>query len=107
MKTHRSTQLFIYYSEGERSVKCVPPALEMEADKEKQRLVVRFLEAEVVATRQKPKQPGPLSDGISVFHDNARPHTANLVRDKLQRFGWKILPNPPYSLHLSSCVQSL
>ena len=31
------------------------------------------------------------------------PHTANLVRDKLQRFGWQTLQNPPYSLDLSPC----
>ena len=28
-----------------------------------------------------------LSEGIILLYDNARPHTANLVRDKLQRFG--------------------
>ena len=39
----------------------------------------------------KSKRPGMLSDGIILFHDNARPHTANQVRDKLQRIGWKTL----------------
>ena len=43
MKTHRSTQLFLYCSGGERSVKCVRPALEKEATKEEQRGMVRFL----------------------------------------------------------------
>ena len=43
MKTHRSTQLFLYCSGGERSVKFVRLALEMEASKEEQRGVVRFL----------------------------------------------------------------
>ena len=42
-----------------------------------------------------------LSDGINVLHDNARPHTANLVRDRLQRFGWEILQHPPYIPDLS------
>ena len=37
-----------------------------------------------------------LSDGIILLHDNARPHTANLVRYKLQRFGWETLQHPPY-----------
>ena len=45
MKTHRATQFFLYYSGGERSVKFVRPALEMEASKEEQRGVVRFLVA--------------------------------------------------------------
>ena len=35
----------------------------------------------------KSKCPGMLLDEIILLHDNARPHTANLVRDKLQRFG--------------------
>ena len=43
MKTHRSIQLFLYCSGGERSVKSVRPALEMEASKEEQRGMVRFL----------------------------------------------------------------
>ena len=43
METHRSTQLFLHCSGGERSVKCVRPALEMEASKEEQRGVARFL----------------------------------------------------------------
>ena len=34
----------------------------------------------------KSKRPGILSDGIILLYDNARPHTANLVRDKLQKF---------------------
>ena len=53
MKTHRSTQLFVYCSGGERSVKCVRRALEMEASKEEQRDVV----ADGAATRHKVKTP--------------------------------------------------
>ena len=41
MKTHRSRELFLYCSGGERSVKCVCPALKIEANKEEQRDVVR------------------------------------------------------------------
>ena len=47
MKTHRSTQLFLYCSGGEHNVKCVRPTLEKEVRKEKKRGVVRFLVAEV------------------------------------------------------------
>ena len=57
MKTLRSTQLFLYCSGGERSVKCVRPVLEMEASEEEQRGVVRFLVAEGAATRHKFKTP--------------------------------------------------
>ena len=48
MKTHRSTQLFLYCSGGERSVKCVRPAMEMEASEEEQRRVVGFLVVRVL-----------------------------------------------------------
>ena len=44
-----------------------------------------------------------LSDGIILLHDNTRPHTANLVRDKFQKFGWETLQHPPYSPDLSPC----
>ena len=57
MKTHRSSQLFLYCSGDERSVKCVLPALEMEASKEEQRGVVRFLVAESTGTRHEVKTP--------------------------------------------------
>ena len=104
MKTHRSTQLFLYCSGSECSVKCVRPALEMEASKEEQRGVVPFFVAEGAGTREiKSKRPGMLSDGIILLHDNAHPHTANLVRDKLQRFGWETLQHPPYNPDVSPC----
>ena len=64
MKTHKSTQLFLYSSGGERSVKCVHPALEMEASREEQRGLVRFLVAEGAATLPVHKCLGMLSDGI-------------------------------------------
>ena len=57
MKTHGSIQLFLYCSGGERSVKRVRPALEMEATKEEQRGMVCFLVAEGAATRHKVKTP--------------------------------------------------
>ena len=51
----------------------------------------------------KSKRPGMLSDGIILLHDNALPHNANPVRNKLQRFGWETLQHPPYSPDLSPC----
>ena len=57
MKSRSSTQLFLYCSGGERSVKCVHPALQMEASKEEQRGVVHFLMAEGAGTRHKVKTP--------------------------------------------------
>ena len=51
----------------------------------------------------KSKRPGMLSDGIILLHDNVRPHTGNLVMDKLQRFDWETLQHLPYSPDLSPC----
>ena len=102
MKTYRSTLLFLSCSGGERSVNCVRPALEIEASKEEQRSVVHFSVAES-AGAIKSKRPGMLSDGIIILPDNARPHTENLVRDKLQRFGWETLQHPLHSPDLSPC----
>ena len=95
-------KIFLYCSGGERSVKCVRPA-----SKEEQTAVVRFLVAESGGTREihrhMSKRPRMLSDGIIHLHDNARPHPANLVRDKLQKFGWETLQDPPYSSDRSPC----
>ena len=57
MNKHRSIQLFLYFSGGERSVKCVRPALEIKASKEEQKGVVRFLMAAGAASRHKVKTP--------------------------------------------------
>ena len=96
----------VYYcSGGERTVRCIRPALKMEARKEEQRAVLRFLVCAGTREihRRMSKRPGILSDGVILLHDNARPHTANLVRDKFQRFGWQTLQHPPYNPDLSPC----
>lgn len=43
----------------------------------------------------------PELDKIYFLHDNARPHTAKLTREKLDEFGWKVIPHPPYSPDLA------
>ena len=74
----------------------------MEASKEVQRGVVHFLVAEGAGTPAiKSKRPGMLLDGIILLNDDTCPHTANLVRDKLERFGWETVEHPPYSPDLS------
>ena len=75
----------------------VRPSLKAEASKEEQRAVVRFLVAEVLRRGIKLKRLGMLSHGITLLHSIARPLTAILVRDKLQRFGWETLQHPPYT----------
>ena len=38
-----------------------------------------------------------LRDGPLILHDNKRPHSGNVVADLLGKYGWEILPLPPYS----------
>ena len=75
----------------------------MEASKEEQRGVVHFLVAKDAATHHKVKIPWNAAGQNHPLHDNARVHTANLVRDKLQRYGWETLQHPSYSPDISPC----
>ena len=65
--------------------------------------LLRSKHVRVLRRAIKSKRPGMLSDGIIPLHDNARTHNANLVRNKLERFGWETLQHPPYSPDLSPC----
>ena len=36
------------------------------------------------------------SDKIYFQHDNAKSHAANIVKEKIAKFGWELLPHAPY-----------
>jgi len=39
-----------------------------------------------------------LTSGVSLLHNNARPHTANVMKHLLDSFGWDVLNHSLYSL---------
>ena len=51
-------------------------------------------------TKIKNKRRGLLTRGVSLLHDNTRPHTTRLTQDLLISFGWDIVTHPPYSSDL-------
>lgn len=60
-----------------------------------------LLQSTKIAYRSK-RRGMPIRDVI-ILHDNARPHTAVLTRDKLEEMRWETLEHPPYSPDLSPC----
>ncbi|VVC34278.1 Ribonuclease H-like domain [Cinara cedri] len=65
---------------------------------EDRRITVREIENE---TEIRNKRPGMLQNGVSILHDNARPHIGAPVVALLEKYGWERLKHPPYSPDLS------
>lgn len=42
-------------------------------------------------------------DDVIILHDNASSHTARVVQELIDSYGWETLPHPPYSPDLSPC----
>jgi histone-lysine N-methyltransferase SETMAR len=48
------------------------------------------------------KRPGQLAQGVLLYHDNARPHTAPTTQERIQQVQWELLEHPPYSPDLAA-----
>ncbi|GFY24875.1 histone-lysine N-methyltransferase SETMAR [Trichonephila clavipes] len=51
----------------------------------------------------KNKEPGLLTKGVVLLHDNARPHVFRVTQMELDKFKWETLDHPPCNLDMSSC----
>jgi len=49
------------------------------------------------------KRRGSQRRSVILHQDNARPHTAQLTREIINKMGWEVLPHPPYSPDLAPC----
>jgi len=38
---------------------------------------------------------------VFILRDNARPHASGAVSEILEKYGWQVLPHPPYSPDMS------
>jgi len=38
---------------------------------------------------------------VLILHDNARSHASGAVSETLEKYGWQVLPHPPYSPDMS------
>ena len=54
-------------------------------------------------TAIKNRRRGRTSKGVSLLHDNARPHVAKVCKVLLHHFRWEVLHHPPYGPYLSPC----
>ena len=39
--------------------------------------------------------------GALILHDNAQPHASGAVSEILEKYGWQVLPQPPYTPDMS------
>ncbi|GFU53119.1 histone-lysine N-methyltransferase SETMAR [Trichonephila clavipes] len=49
------------------------------------------------------KRPGRLTEGVVLFHDNARPNVSRVTQMELEKFKGETLEHPPYSPDMSLC----
>ena len=65
------------------------------------RLIQSFYSAQLQRLRQVIIEKRQFTGTVLFQHDNARPHTAGVVKSKIAEYGWELVPHPPYSPDLA------
>ncbi|VVC45370.1 Hypothetical protein CINCED_3A020214 [Cinara cedri] len=68
---------------------------------EDRRITAREIDNEKLRPEIRKKRPRMLQNGVSILHDNARPHIGAPVVALLEKYGRERLKHPPYSPDLS------
>jgi transposase len=56
---------------------------------------------DVLRPKIRQKWSAMFAAGVLILHDNARPHASDAVSEILEKYGWQVLPHPPYSPDMS------
>ena len=60
----------------------------------------KFLQ-DVLRPKIRQKRSAMFAAGVLLLHDNARSHASRAVSEILEKYGWQVLPHPPYSPDMS------
>jgi len=63
--------------------------------------ILQKVSARCFASKDSPKNSIILEAGVLILHDNAWPHASGAVLEILEKYGWQVLPHPPYSPDMS------
>ena len=64
-------------------------------------LVLHKVSAKCFASKDSPKKVRHVRRRCPPLHDNARSHASRAVSEILEKYGWQVLPHPPYSPDMS------
>ena len=60
----------------------------------------KFLQ-DVLHPKIRQKSSVMFAAGVLILHNNALPHASGAISEILEKYGWRVLPNPPYSPDVS------
>ena len=56
---------------------------------------------DVLRPKIRQKKSAMFAAGVLILHDNARPHATGAASEISEKYGWQVLPHPPYSPDMS------